>query len=56
MKKENWQTRERLERIEKAENALIPLYWELKDNHESERIAKRIDTILGKLYELKKID
>lgn len=37
------------------DGTLIRLYWELKDNHDDERIANRLDTICGKVYELIKI-
>ena len=39
----------------KCENLLNPVYWELMENHEN-REANRLDTILGKIHKLIKID
>lgn len=41
-------------KLEKAENDLIAIYWELMDNKEF-REAKRLDTIIGKIQTLKNL-
>ena len=41
-------------KLEKAENDLIAIYWELIDNNEI-REAKRLDTIIGKIQSLKNL-
>ncbi len=46
-------TREQLELIEEAEDILIEVYKQLNEQRGSKREAKRLDTILGKIYNLK---
>ena len=38
--------------IVKAADMLTRIYWKLMDNHENKKVTGRLDTILGKLYEL----
>ena len=47
-------TDRQIETIEKAESMLTSLYWDIKDNREDRAYAERLDTILGKLYSLKR--
>lgn len=42
-------TREQINELAKAEDALTALYWDIRDTAE----GKRLDTILGKLYNLR---
>ena len=42
-----------IEKIEHAEHELTALYWALREQRGKTAIAKRLDTILGKLYNLK---
>lgn len=42
------------EQLKEIEDQLVTLYWESTDNRDL-RVAKRIDTIIGKLQELQKI-
>ena len=46
-------TREQMEKISKAEDILLDLYWDIKDEKGHSKMAKRLDTILGKVYNLK---
>lgn len=52
-------TRHDIERLENAESELTVLYWDLRDpfpykmDSDDTKIVKRLDTILGKLNELK---
>ena len=39
-------------RIYEVENILTAVFWEMKDNKDYPAEAKRLDTILGKLWEL----
>ena len=45
--------REIIERIERAENELNSLYWAMRDRRGYAKTTKKLDTILGKLYNLK---
>ena len=47
-----WQS----ENIKKAEEILISVYWDMKDNRDSEREVRLLDTILGKLYQLQNLE
>ena len=47
-------TESQKQKLEKAENDLIAIYWELIDNKEI-REAKRLDTIIGKIQALKNL-
>lgn len=46
-------TREQLEQIEHAEDILNALFWDIRDERGHAKMAKRLDTILGKIYNLK---
>lgn len=46
-------TQEERERLWEAEDILMSIYWDIRDRKESQREAKRLDTILGKIYNLK---
>ena len=46
-------TARQLEKLEKAEDILTDLYCELRDHRGSAKEAKRLDVILGKIYNLK---
>lgn len=48
----DWQLKE----LEKAEEILTALYWDMIDNHDDARQTRRLDTILGKLDALKKLN
>ena len=41
--------------LNKADEILTSLYWEWVDNHDDQREINRLDTILGKIRELKQI-
>lgn len=45
----------RIEQIVKAGDILTSLYWEMVDNKENDKEIRRLDTILGKLYQLKRL-
>lgn len=46
--------KERLvEKIQHAEDLLDEVYWAIRDDRELKKHAKRLDTITGKVYELK---
>lgn len=42
-----------VEELEHAENELTNVYWEIRDERGFASTAKKLDTILGKLYNLK---
>lgn len=46
-------TNEQMSRLEIAEDILTSLYWEIRDEHGCSKEAKRLDTIIGKLYNLR---
>lgn len=45
-------TQDQLDRIIKAEDILIDVYQELREQRGSSAEAKKLDTILGKIYNL----
>ena len=45
-------TRGQIEELEKAEEILTALYWDIRDEYGCKKEAKRLDTILAKLSEL----
>lgn len=46
-------TREQMEKITHAEILLLDVYWDIQDEKGHSKMAKRLDTILGKIYNLK---
>lgn len=46
-------TREQMEKISNAEDLLNEVYWELQEDKGHAKMVKRLDTILGKIYNLK---
>jgi len=42
-----------IETLNHAEDELLRLYWEIRDECGYSGIAKKLDTILGKVYNLK---
>lgn len=48
-------TQDQIRTIEKAEDMLTRLYFQLQDDPHSKKAAQRLDTILGKLYSLKQV-
>ena len=44
--------KEQLERLAKAEDILTDVYWDIREQKGSKEEARRVDTILGKLYNL----
>ena len=52
MMKGNTMTEKQLEKLLEAEEILITLYNEIRDTKGMKREAKRLDTILSKIYNL----
>ncbi len=46
-------TRSQMEKLEHAEDYLLSVYWEMRDNEQDEKTLKKLDVILGKLYNFK---
>lgn len=46
-------TNEQMSRLEIAEDILTSLYWDIRDEYGCSKEAKRLDTIIGKLYNLR---
>lgn len=44
-----------MNRLNEAEDLLLSLYWDWCDNHENKRQCRRLDTILGKIRDLKEV-
>lgn len=41
--------------LNKADEILTELYWSMVDNHDDPKQIKRLDTIIGKIRDLKEI-
>lgn len=46
-------TKEQIAKLEEAEDILLCLYFEIRDERGCASQAKKLDTILGKIYNLK---
>ena len=46
-------TREQLEKIQQAEDELLSVFWDIREERGHKKMAKRLDTILGKINDLK---
>lgn len=44
-----------MDRLKEAEDLLTSLYWDMVDNHENKRECRRLDTILGKIRDLREM-
>ena len=44
-----------ISKLDQADEILTELYWNWIDNHEDKKHTQRLDTILGKIRELKEI-
>lgn len=44
-----------MDKLEQAEELLTTLYWQMMDNHDDIKQCKRLDTILGKIRELREL-
>ena len=44
-----------MDRLKEAEDLLTSLYWDWIDNHENKKQCRRLDTILGKVRDLREI-
>lgn len=49
-------TKEHIEKLERAEDILLSLYWDIREDKSLKSESKRLDTILGKIHQLKHID
>ena len=45
--------RQMVETMQHAEDELLYLYWEIRDRYGYSKEAKKLDSILGKVYNLK---
>ena len=48
-------TKKQTAELQKATNILVKLFWDLHDNSKNQKEESRLETILTKLFELRKL-